>query len=179
VDVKLRQRKRKAASNEAGFGLVELLIAMTMLAIGILALFAMFEAGIRQIARASTVTTAGALADREMEGFVAIRYDSIGLPESLVTTAATPYSSDVAYQASPSNRVGLNACGTAPCTTKVPVQSLTGADGRTYRVDTYVTWHAVTGGRNTKRVTIVVRDSVDTSRVWARVASTFDESTGT
>jgi Tfp pilus assembly protein PilV len=164
---------------EAGFGLVEVLIAMTMLALGILALFAMFEAGIRQISRASTVTTAGALADREMESFVAIRYDSIGLPESLVTAAATPYSSDAAYQSSASNRVGLNACGTSPCTTKVPVQTLTGADGRTYRVDTYVTWHAVTGGRNTKRVTIVIRDSTNTAKTWARVSSTFDESTGT
>jgi Tfp pilus assembly protein PilV len=178
VNVSVRQQKRNGPGDEAGFGLVELLIAMTMLSIGILALFAMFEAGIRQISRASTVTTAGALADKEMESFVAIRYDSIGLPESLVTTAATPYVSDAAYQASPSNRVGLSACGVSPCTTKVPVQTLTGADGRTYRVDTYITWSAVTGGRNTKLVTIVVRDSAAT-KVWARVASTFDESTGT
>lgn len=174
----MRPLRRTDHAGEAGFGLVEVLIAMTLLVIGILALFAMFEAGIRQISRASTVTTAGALADREMESFVAIRYDSIGLPESLVTTAAAPYSSDPAYDANAANRVGLSACGVSPCTTKVPVQTLTGADGRDYRVDTYVTWHAVTGGRNTKRVTIVVRDSVDTSRVWARVASTFDESTG-
>jgi Tfp pilus assembly protein PilV len=172
-------QQRKDSGAEAGFGLVEVLIAMTMLALGILALFAMFEAGIRQITRASTVTTAGALADKEMEGFVAIRYDSIGLPESLVTTAAAPYSSDAAYQSSASNRVDLSACGTSPCTTKVPVQTLTGADGRTYRVDTYVTWSSVTGGRNTKRVTIVVRDSTNASKTWARVSSTFDQSTGT
>ena len=179
MSVSVAQQKRNGLGEDAGFGLVELLIAMTMLSIGILALFAMFEAGVRQIARASTVTTAGALADREMESFVAIRYDSIGLPDSLVTSAATPYSSDTAYQSSASNRVDLAACGASPCTTKVPVQTLTGADGRTYRVDTYVTWHAVTGGRNTKRVTIVVRDSVTTSKVWARVSSTFDQSTGT
>ena len=169
--------RRGCTGNEAGFGLIEVLIAMTVLSIGILALFAMFESGIRQISRASTVTTAGALADRELEGFVAMRYDSIGLPESLVTTAAGPYSSDPAYAASPSSRVGLNACGTAPCTTKVPVQTLTGADGRSYRVDTYATWHSVTGGRSVKRVTIVVRSS-DLTRVWARTTSTFDASTG-
>ena len=131
--------------DEQGFGLVELLAAMMVLMIGILALFAMFESGIRTIKRASTVTTAGALADREMENFRAIRYDSIGLPDGLVTAAASPYASDPAYQATAANRVALNACGTAPCTTKVPVQTLTGADGKSYRVDTYVTWQTDRG----------------------------------
>jgi prepilin-type N-terminal cleavage/methylation domain-containing protein len=176
--VTVQWAKRSQLREDTGFGLVEVIIAMTVLAIGILALFAMFESGIRQISRASTVTTAAALADREMESFVAIRYDSIGLPESLVTTAAAPYSSDPAYQASSSSRVGLGACGTAPCTTKVPVQTLTGADGRSYRVDTYVTWHSVAGGRNVKRVTLVVRDVPNPAKVWARTTSTFDESTG-
>jgi prepilin-type N-terminal cleavage/methylation domain-containing protein len=168
---------------EAGFGLVELLIAMTVLAIGILALFAMFESGIRSITRASTVTTAGALADREMENFRAIRYDSIGLPESLVAVAPTPYASDSAYAATAGatagTRVALVACGTSPCTTKVPVQTLTGADGKSYRVDTYVTWQAVGTGRLVKLVTIVVRDGADPTKVWARTASAFDASTGT
>lgn len=170
---------RRRVESEAGFGLVEILISMTILSIGILALFAMFESGIRQISRASTVTTSAALADRELEGYFAARYDAIGLPDSLVTSAAAPYSSDPAYNATPSNRVDLAACGTAPCTTKTPVQTLTGADGRTYRVDTYVTWHSVTGGRSLKRVTIVVRDSVTTSKVWYRTVSSFDASTGT
>jgi Tfp pilus assembly protein PilV len=175
------ERKRAASRprDEGGFGLIELLAAMTVLLIGILALFAMFESGIRHITRAGTVTTAGALADREMENFRAIRYDSIGLPDSLVLAAAAPYSSDPAYQASASARVALAACGTAPCTIKVPVQSLTGADANDYRVDTYVTWQTVGAGRVVKLVTIVVRDGSDTSKVWARTASSFDQSTGT
>ncbi len=163
--------------DEQGFGLVELLVAMMMLMIGILALFAMFESGIRTIKRASTVTTAGALADREMENFRAITYESIGLPESLVGAAATPYSGDPAYRPA-GERIALNACGTAPCTTKVPVQALLGADGKSYRVDTYVTRQTITGGRDVKLVTIVVRDAADTSKVWARTASFFDASTG-
>jgi Tfp pilus assembly protein PilV len=171
-------RKRPCARDEAGFGLVEVLAAMIVLSVGILALFAMFESGIRHIKRASTVTTAGALADREMENFRAIRYASIGLPESLVTTATAPYSSDPAYAASAASRVDLAACGTAPCTTDVPVQTLTGADGKSYRVDTYITWETVALGRSVKRVTIVVRDASDTSKVWARTASSFDRSTG-
>lgn len=171
-------RSTTSRSNEAGFGLIELLIAMTILVIGILALFAMFESGIRSISRASTVTTAGALADREMESFRAIRYNAIGLPDDQVLAAAAPYSSDAAYQANASARVVVPSCGTAPCTTKVPVQTLSGADGMNYRVDTYVTWQTVAPGRGVKLVTIVVRDGDDVTKVWARTASSFDESTG-
>jgi hypothetical protein len=173
------KRARRRMQHEGGFGLVEVLAAMIVLSVGILALFAMFESGIRTIGRASTVTTAGALADREMERFRAIRYDSIGLPDALVLVAPAPYSSDPAYQPDPANRVNLIPCGVlTPCTTKTPVQTLTGADGKSYRVDTYVTWQSVGTGRNVKLVTIVVRDASDPTRTWARTASAFDASTG-
>jgi prepilin-type N-terminal cleavage/methylation domain-containing protein len=175
---RLRDRLRVRVRDERGFGLIELLAAMIVLAIGILALFAMFESGIRHLTRASTVTTAGALADKEMESYRAIKYASIGLPDSDVLGAATPYSGDAAYSADALTRVNLAACGTAPCTTKSPVQTLTGADGRSYRVDTYVTWQTVAAGRPLKLVTVVVRDGTDTSKVWARAASAFDRSTG-
>jgi Tfp pilus assembly protein PilV len=173
-----RRHTHLRVRDERGFGLVELLAAMVVLMVGILALFAMFESGIRHLSRTSTITTAGALADREMEGYRAIRYASIGLPDSLVTGAAAPYSSDAAYQASSANRVILSACGAAPCTNDVPVQTLTGADGRSYRVDTYITWQTVAAGRQVKLVTIVVRDAATPTKVWARAASAFDRSTG-
>jgi prepilin-type N-terminal cleavage/methylation domain-containing protein len=182
ADTKNVVAKRRLAARltggDAGFGLVELVIAMAVLLIGILAVFLMFQSGIVTIKRASTRTTAAALADTQLESFRAIRYDSIGLVDSQVTSAAAPYTSDAAYQSSASNRVALSACGTAPCTTKVPVQILTGADGKSYRVDTFVTWQTVAGGRNVKRVTIVVRDAATTSVTYARVASFFDASTG-
>jgi Tfp pilus assembly protein PilV len=166
------------AGDDGGFGLVELLIAITVLLVGVLAVFLMFESGIITIKRASTRTTASALADAQLESFRAIKYDSIGLVEADVLLAPTPYSTDPAYAANPLNRVGLLPCGVAPCTTKVPVQTLAGADGKNYRVDTFVTWQTVTGGRNVKRVTIVVRDATTTSTTYARVASLFDASTG-
>lgn len=165
--------------DEGGFGLIELLIAMTVLAVGILAIFAMFESGIRHITRASTVTTAGALADAEMENYRAIRYNAIGLPDDLVLAAPTPYALDPAYELLEENRVVVDACGSSPCTTNVPVQTLPGADGRSYRVDTYITWDVVGGGREVKLVTIVVRDADDVTKTWARTASAFDKSTGT
>jgi prepilin-type N-terminal cleavage/methylation domain-containing protein len=175
---RLRDSLRARLRDERGFGLVELLAAMVVLAVGILATFAMFESGIRQLTRASTVTTAGALADKEMESYRAIKYASIGLPDSLVLAAAAPYSSDAAYSATATTRVNLLPCGTTPCTSKVPVQTLTGADGRSYRVDTYVTWQTVGAGRQVKLVTVVVRDGTDPTKEWARAASAFDRSTG-
>jgi hypothetical protein len=65
----------------------------------------------------------------------------------------------------------------------VPTKTVTGADGRSYRVDTYISWHASSNssgqtGRDLKRVTIVVRTTTP-SKTWARVVSSFDESTGT
>jgi Tfp pilus assembly protein PilV len=170
--------------------MVELIAAMGVMAVGILAVFAMFHSGLVQVKRAGTVSTAAALADSEMENFRAITYDAIGLASAAVTAADTTYKnqSGGAYLAisSPVNQVNstvvVAACPATPCTDTVPTKNVAGADGRNYRVDTYVTWQAVanssgTAGRNVKLVTIIVRDSA-TMRTYARVASSFDQSTG-
>jgi Tfp pilus assembly protein PilV len=77
---------RRRARDEGGFGMIELLAAMTVMLIGIFAVFAVFQAGIVQIRRASTITTAAAIADSEMEKFRAIKYEAIGLASSDVTS---------------------------------------------------------------------------------------------
>ena len=163
--------------------MVELLIAMTVMAIGLLALFAMFESSILSITRASQTSTAAALADTEMEAFRAVRYETIGLDESQVLATDGTYQGDSAYDPQASNREHVLSCLTnpPPCTDSVPSQVVAGADGRGYRVDIYVVNQPVTGGsggRDVKLVTVVVRDGDDPSQEWARVASSFDESTG-
>src|SRR5438045_4138045 len=70
--------------NEKGFGLLELLMAMTMLNIGILALVAAFNSGAVALQRASRVSTAAALADTQMERYRAILYSTIGLDSTSV-----------------------------------------------------------------------------------------------
>jgi Tfp pilus assembly protein PilV len=163
--------------------MIELVAAMAVLAVGVLALFVMFESGMLQIRRAAAVSTAAALADSEMERFRAVEYATIGLDEADVAAADATYKGDTAWKANASERVHVAKCGTSPCTTSVPVKTATGADGDSYRVDTYVTWQTVqnqagTPGRNVKLVTLVVRDPADTSKVLARISSAFDESTG-
>jgi hypothetical protein len=60
-----------------------------------------------------------------------------------------------------------------------PIRTLTGPDGRPYRIDTYIVSDSVSASRLFKRVTIVVRDAkLLSSRPLARLESTFDESTG-
>lgn len=236
--------------------MVELLAAMSVMVVGLLAVFTMFQSGIIAIRNAGHGTTAAVLASSQMEKLRAATYETIGLANAAVDAADTVYKGDVAYTvggsatsslaapmsvsdttmqvtngaAFPSTngfrvkvdyeivrvtagaggstwtvtrgvdgttpvahdagvptpivqRVDVNACGTAPCTTLVPTTSVTGADGRQYRVDLYATWTEVRNssgatGRSVKLITIVVRDQASPFRVWARVASTFDQSTG-
>jgi prepilin-type N-terminal cleavage/methylation domain-containing protein len=247
----LRARSR----GEAGFGMVELLCAMVVLAVGVLAVFGMFQSSLVQIKRAANISTAAALADSEMEKFRAGLFTTIGLDDAQVATADATYKGDGAYRADTAPATTLAAaiassdstitvasangfpaqapfrikigdevlqvdsgagtttwtvvrardgtsgaahnagvavvqkqrahvvtCGTAPCTSVTPTRTVTGADGKSYRVDTYVTWTTPentsgTTGRNVKLVTLVVRDP-STLRAYARVSSTFDESTG-
>ena len=236
--------------------MIELVAAMSILVIGLLAVFTMFQSGIIAIQRAGWQTTAAVLADSKMEEFRAIKYESIGLPNAQVDAADAVYKGDKAYtvgstattttaaamtasttsmtvasasgfpntngfrvkvnyeivrvtagagttswtvqravdgtvataQPSTSNvsvvqRVDVNSCGSAPCTTIVPTTNVTGADGRKYRSDVYATWSEVMNsggatGRAVKLMTVVVRDQGSPYRAWARVASTFDISTG-
>jgi prepilin-type N-terminal cleavage/methylation domain-containing protein len=254
--------------DERGFGMVELLAAMTVMLVGIMAVYGLFRSGLVQLRRASTTTTAAALADAKIEKFRAVRYDTLGIDATQTcpsgcSAADAVYRGDTAYKAdtAPATTVsgsGLTAASTtltlpslasiasfpataefrvridseillvteggsstttwtvtraldgttaashsvgaavtlkqrvdvancsgggSPCTTTVPTSTATGADGRTYRVDTYITWTQVTNsggtaGRTLKYVTVVVRDAAAPNRAWARVTSTFDESTG-
>lgn len=247
---------------EQGFGMIELVAAMTIMLIGVLALFALFQSGLVHLQRASTTTTAGALADAEMERFRAGRFQTLGLDATEVAaliTAENPdvYAADEAYApdsttttvtggltstattltvagysgfptapefrvtidgevlivtagagtttwtverggdgTSPAvhtagatvtltERVTVGACslGGSPCTDLDPSKTSLGADGKTYRVDTFVTWSQVANGsgiagRAVKKLTVVVREPAAPYREWARVTSIFDESTG-
>jgi Tfp pilus assembly protein PilV len=180
---------RARLRSECGFGLIELLIAMVMLNIGILAIVAAFNAGIWTLNRASRASTGAALADARLEAYRALSYGC--LYENSPPGDST-YTSDSAYDATYGITAGT-ACGTPPPVASSNPQA--GADRKNYRVDTYVTWACSAGspsggganptcaaagsGRPVKKVTVVVRDYAKPStRPFARVGSTFDASTG-
>ncbi len=169
------------AREEQGFGLVELLIAMTILNIALLALVAAFNSGALSIRRASRVSTATVLADTQMEGYRALRYASIKLDVGSATPAS--YLADPAYTpltppTDPTDPDNVTQPGCpAPTSQCTASRTTTGPDGVTYRVDTYVA-KDVQSGRTLKKVTVVVRLGTDLGNSLAREVSTFDKSFG-
>jgi prepilin-type N-terminal cleavage/methylation domain-containing protein len=173
----MRQRLR----SEQGFGLVELLIAMTVLSVGILALVAAFSSGLTALVRASQVGTASTLADKQMELYRGVPFDWIVLDTAAVATANTDavYPGDQALAGGLSNHTATCPSG-APSEACAPIQNVTGPDGRSYRVDTYVTLDDPTdsgAARDVRVVTVVVREG-GSNRTLVRHVSTFDELTG-
>jgi type II secretory pathway pseudopilin PulG len=167
--------------SQAGFGLIELLMAMVMLNIGVLAIVAAFNSGMFAINRASQISTASALADAQMELYRGLTYGAIALDSTSLASVDNTYKCDSALGGSCPNSTSGEV--TTTCTGSpnecIPSRTVTGADRKSYRVDTYITTTTPTGGRPLKLVTVVVRTAKALSaRPLARVASTFDQSTG-
>jgi type II secretory pathway pseudopilin PulG len=174
------------ARDESGFGLLELLMATVMLNIGILAIVAAFSSGNTALARASRISTASALADAQIEAYRGLIYDNIVFVKTEWDAALldSPYKADTVYvnhvQAiiSPTpDFVVTTPCPTTTATACDPSYTTTGADNRSYRVDTYLYYDAPGGGTQLKAITVVVRNAADPTRSYARVSSTFDSST--
>ena len=70
--------------------LIELLIAMVVMSIGIAALVAGFSSGILSINRARLASTAGSLADRQMELYRQATFTSLPIGLQSATTPAGP-----------------------------------------------------------------------------------------
>jgi type II secretory pathway pseudopilin PulG len=160
--------------------LIELLMAMTMLNIGLLAVVAAFSSGIVSLNRASRVTTAAVLADGQMELYRALTYNSIRLEPTSIPGSA-PYTTDAAYNASqvtPGPPGPEPVCPGGPPPECNASRTATGADGKSYRVDTFIVLVTPAGGRAVKKVTVVIRDSNNLALTFARQVSTFDQSTG-
>ena len=161
---------------EAGFGLVELLVALVILNIGLMALLAAFVSGETTIRRTSRTATASTLADTRMELYRGLTYGAIALDPSTIPTT-TPYTSDTAYSGSQVTATCSGAVENNPqCSAS---RTLTGPDHGIYRVDAYIVYYTPTSGRAVKLVTIVVRDTTNLSgRALVRSSSSFDQSTG-
>lgn len=169
--------------DEAGFGLIELIMALTVLNVGILATVAALNSGAIALQRASKVSTASALADAQMELYRALQYDSIGLYDVATADGDATYRTDSARNYGNDTMYTVASCSgtTFPVECK-PIQTVAGSsspDGKAYRVDTYVVEQAPTGtSRVLKVVTVVVRDGNNLSKALVRSQSTFDRSTG-
>jgi Tfp pilus assembly protein PilV len=177
---------------ESGFGVVELLIAMTVMVIGIMAIVAGLGSGIIAVKRAGDESTAAALADAQMEAYRALPNCAIYLVDSTtdVAQAGPAYLADPAYNGDSTQRIQNNAplldpsgsCAMASTDPKFTTahQLLPGADGRSYWVDTYIVAGTAVTGTLVKKVTLVVRDPKDATNATAlvRESSEFTPPTG-
>ena len=162
-------------------------MAMVMLNVGILAIVAAFSSGNAALARASQVSTATALANKQLESYRGLIYDNIlfTTTEWNAAIADSTYKADTAYTSNMQSPVAPKAlvptvtnCPTnVPTTACDPSYTLTGPDRQSYRLDTYLYYDAPGGGAQLKTITVVVRPSAFTTRTFARVTSTFDSST--
>ena len=147
------------ARDEEGFGVVELLAAMVVLSIAVLALMASYDQAFFSLHSSARTSSAALLGNNQLELYGSLPYASIGLDQSTlasVKASDTVYTSDEAGLAGATGTdVTISGCGSSPqC---LPVQTLTGSDRRSYRVETFV--RDVTHGGTAERVaTVIVRD---------------------
>jgi Tfp pilus assembly protein PilE len=155
---------REHARSEGGFLTVELVVAVVVITIALLALMAAYDQSFFSLHSAAKTSAAGQLADNQLELYASLPYSSIGLDSSTLTTTKSGdanYSTDESALSGSGSDVTISACGSsAQCS---PVQTLTGSDGKSYKLETFIRLlpnpQAPTGTTwNEKVVTLVVRD---------------------
>ena len=180
--------------------MVELIAAIAVLTIALMALLAGYGSAFTSMRLASQKTTASQLASSQLELYRALPYQNIGLDSDTVSDIGDDtsgnynelYSDDVALIGvvdtsgvqAPSgtvNDVAIDSCSTvAPAAACEPVQTVTGHDGHSYEIESFVVdtqaVSTTTGVSWTERiVTIVVRNAeASGDPELLRIASAFD-----
>jgi Tfp pilus assembly protein PilV len=169
--------------NEEGFGLLELMMAMVLLNVGILAMVAAINSGVVSLARSSHISTAATIADQQMELYRGLTYGCIYLG---ATGTTSNWTGDTTFNTGTMVTSSQTTCSTTPpANATTAARSMLGPDHHKYEVDTYIILcvaatapcNTPAGSRNELRVSIAVHDG-NTGYVWAREQSTFDQSTG-
>jgi type II secretory pathway pseudopilin PulG len=153
---------RTRAHNEDGFLMIELIAATLMLTIGLLALIGSFSFGYFAIGFAGKTSAAGLLANNQLELYSSLPYSSIGLDSTTLTSVKSTdatYSTDESALPGSGSDATISNCGaSAQCS---PVQTLTGPDHKTYKLETFIRLLANPNitTRSEKVVTVVVRNA--------------------
>jgi len=152
--------------DQRGFALIEMVIALIVINVGLLTILLALNSGVVTLRRSAETSTGSAIADRQLERFRALAYTAIYLDTTSLAATDSTYRGDAAYSATQVSQT----CSplVAACT---PSQTVTGPNGRPYRVDTYVVSVTPSGGQAVKQITVVVRNPT-TLAALARVVST-------
>lgn len=154
---------RTRARSQDGFLLLELLAAMVILTVALLALSGAFSLGYFAIGSAGKSMSAGLLANNQLELYSSVPYTSLGLDATTLTSVKSTdptYSTDEGTLPGSGTDVTISGCGSsAQCS---PVQTLTGADHKTYKLETFirlVSTRSDGATRSEKVVTVIVRNA--------------------
>jgi type II secretory pathway pseudopilin PulG len=170
----------RRTTDETGTLLVELLIAMTFLSVAVAALVGVFASTQMSLRNAGIEGTALTLAESQIEVYKTMAYADMKISGATIPSSGDPYTTAYVSDSTMPVASGQYTGGTSTTTscTNVTVllsdcatQTTTGADGRSYRVDTYV--HEASG---LKQVTVVTRQVVTgtVGRIRARASTAFD-----
>lgn len=159
--------------------LLELVMATFVLTVALLGLMASYDSAFLSVHKAAQNTAASTLAQNQLELYTALSYASVGLDtttlSSVKATNSTYTTDEAALDNAGTATDATYACGTG--TNCLPVQTLTGADHKSYTVETFIR-NVPSGsylGRNERVVTIIVRDPSTSADVQvAHLSSAFD-----
>ena len=184
---------RALARRQEGFGLIELLTAMVILAIAVAALLTAFTSSTRSLGRAGERGTATTLVERQLELYRKLAWKEIRIKASQLSPDPYPTVSATDSWFPPSNPSlqvtdksdGMLDCPLTPPATSdpekwepdpcAPVQNnVPGPDHHLYRIDTYIQYES--GSTTIKRVWVAVYrvngDDIPGSRL-ARASSSY------
>lgn len=169
---------RTHARSEDGFLTVELVVAVVIITIGLLALMAAYDQAFFSLHSAAKTSSAGLIAENQLELYASLPYSSVGLDTTALSTAKASdahYSSDESSLSGTGTDITISGCGaSARCQ---PLQTVTGSDHHTYRLETFI--RALTNPSGTswteRVVTVIVRDlsSTGTPKV-VTIQTAFD-----
>jgi type II secretory pathway pseudopilin PulG len=176
---------RARLQDESGFSIVELVVAVMVITVALLAIAAGFETAAVSVHAAAKKTVAAKLANAQIERYAALAFTSIGLDATTLTNTKTSgnpsYSSTYVSDETALNAVtggtdvSISGCGStaAQC---LPVQTVTGTDNKSYKLETFIR-DVVSFGTWTERiVTVIVRNpNVSGTPEIFRLTSGFDK----
>ncbi len=161
--------------------MIELVIAMVFIAVAVSALISVFAAGQLSLRNAGREGTALTLAETQLEAYRTMPYAELRIDPATLPAEADPYVTASSLDASIPGSGGqvledVPGIGTAECAAAIRLlqgcatQLLTGPDGRSYRLDTYI--HESGGLRHVTVISRRVADGVAT--IEARATTSFD-----
>lgn len=172
---------RMRSQSEEGFLLVELIMAMMILTIALLALIGAYSFGFFAIGAAGTTSSASLIANNQLQLYSSLSYTSIGFNSTTLTNASYTYNTDeTALNAIQSGTDITNGtCGASTSAQCSPEQTVTaGADNKSYKVETFIRCVAnpSVSGRKERVVTVYVKNASasGTPSTVVKLQSAFD-----